>query len=59
MQKFSDVNGSQAWLSHIIFWCKTQMFPVDSENKGIGVTIPILLEESVYLNVDFVFTYLT
>ncbi len=32
-----------------IFWCQTQMFSVYSENKGIGLTVPILLEGSVYV----------
>ncbi len=33
-----------------IFWCQTQMFSVYSKNKGIGLTVPILLEGSVYQN---------
>ncbi len=31
-----------------IFWCQTQMFSVYSKNNGIGLTVPILLEGSVY-----------
>ncbi len=38
-------------ISHLIFifWCQTQMFSVYSKNKGIGLTVPILLEGSVYV----------
>ncbi len=32
-----------------IFWCQTQMFSVYSKNKGIGLTVPIILEGSVYI----------
>ncbi len=32
-----------------IFWCQTQMFSVYSKNKGIGLTVPILFEGSVYI----------
>ncbi len=34
-----------------IFLCQTQMFSVYSKNKGIGLTVPILLEGSVYIQV--------
>ncbi len=36
-------------ISHLIFifWCQTQIFSVYSKNKGIGLTVPILLEGSV------------
>ncbi len=30
-----------------IFWCQTQMFSIYSKNKGIGLTVPIILEGSV------------
>ena len=36
-----------SWLI-FIFWCQTQMFPVYSKNKGIGLTVPILMEGTVY-----------
>ncbi len=40
-------------ISHLIFifWCQTQMFSVYSKNKGIGLTVPILLEGSVYMHI--------
>ncbi len=45
-------------ISHLIFifWCQTQMFSVYSKNKGIGLTVPILLEGSVYVYV-YVYVY--
>ncbi len=33
-----------------IFWCQTQMFSVYSKNKGIGLTVPILLEGECMLS---------
>ncbi len=39
-----------SWLI-FIFWCQTQMFSVYSKNKGIGLTVPILLKGSVCISV--------
>ncbi len=35
-------------------WKQTQMFSVYSKNKGIGLTVPILLEGSVYAKFNFI-----
>ncbi len=45
-------------ISHLIFifWCQTQMFSVYSKNKGIGLTVPILLEGSVYIYI-YIYIY--
>ncbi len=40
-----------------IFWCQTQMFSVYSKKKkGIGLTVPILLEGSVYIYI-YIYIY--
>ncbi len=41
-------------IAHLIFifWCQTQMFSVYSKNKGIGLTVPILLEGSVFADIS-------
>ncbi len=45
-------------ISHLIFifWCQTQMFSVYSKNKGIGLTVPILLEGTVYI---YIYIYIS
>ena len=30
-----------------IIWCQTQMFSVNSQNKGIDVAVPVVLEGTV------------